>query len=64
MLAGAKGTYAAWTSPDGVQVHMPDSPDLLRLSNDGGFPAMIRLPSGRVLIAWEEDGSIRTQVLQ
>jgi len=54
----AKGAYAVWTTPQGIQAHVPgsDSPQLL--SKAGAFATLVALPDGGMLAAWEENGAI------
>ena len=63
LASGQKGIFIAWTDPAGIEVRKPDSANPVRLANGGGFPALARLSNGNVLAAWEQGGSIFTQVL-
>lgn len=53
-----KGPYAVWTTPQGIEAHVPGSEAPVRLSQAGAFPALVALPNGGVLAAWEENGGI------
>ena len=64
LASGSKGVFIAWTNPAGIEIHTPEGMNPLRLSKGGGFPALARLSNGDVIAAWEEDGSIFTQVLR
>jgi hypothetical protein len=63
LASGKTGVFVAWTDPTGIEVHKPDNASPIRLSRGGGFPALARLSNGNVLAAWEQGGSIFTQVL-
>ncbi len=54
----AKGAYVVWTTPQGIEAHVPGSEAPLRLSNAGAFPALVALPNGGMLAGWEENGAI------
>jgi hypothetical protein len=63
LASGKTGVFVAWTDPTGIEVHKPDNAKPIRLSRGGGFPSLARLSNGNVLAAWEQGGSIFTQVL-
>ena len=54
----AKGSYAVWTTPGGIEAHVPGSSAPVRISPSGAFPALVALPDGGMLAAWEENGAI------
>ncbi len=54
----ARGSYVAWTTPQGIAAHVPGSDTPLQISQSGAFPALVTLPDGAVLAAWEENGAI------
>jgi hypothetical protein len=56
--ANAKGYYVAWTTPEGIAVHGPQGDS--HPSKAGAFPALVALPDGTMLLAWEEGGTIVT----
>lgn len=56
--ANSKGFYTAWSTPLGISLQAPGAVAPLQLSRAGGFPALLALPDGGVLVAWEENGSI------
>jgi hypothetical protein len=58
--ANAKGFYVAWSTDSGIRLHAPGSAEAARLSSGGAFPAMVALPDGGMLVAWEEGGAIVT----
>jgi hypothetical protein len=58
--ANNQGLYAAWSTPGGVMVHVPNATQATKLSDVGAFPAIVALPDGAMLVAWEENGSIAT----
>lgn len=53
-----KGAYVAWTTPQGIQAHVPGSDAPVQLSQAGAFPSLVALPGGGILAAWEENGAI------
>ena len=59
LASNSQGLYVAWSTPQGVMVHAPGESQTMKLSDAGGFPAMAVMPDGGMLIAWEENGSIR-----
>lgn len=63
LAANAKGAYVAWTDGKGIDVVTPGAAAPVRLSETGAFPALIALPDGAILAAWEQDGSIATKRL-
>ncbi len=54
----AQGAYAAWTTPRGIEAHVPGGTAPVAISQAGAFPALVALGDGGVLAAWEEDGAI------
>jgi len=58
IAVNAKGPYAIWTTPQGIEAHVPGTASPLRISEAGAFPALTALPDGGVLAAWEENGAI------
>lgn len=64
LAAGAKGAYMAWTRDKGIDAVIPGHSENVRLSDSGAFPALLALPDGAVLAAWEQDGAIATKRLE
>jgi hypothetical protein len=64
LAANAKGAYVAWTAGKTVEMKGPVSGAPERLSDDGAFPALLSLPDGAVLAAWEENGAIATRRIE
>jgi hypothetical protein len=64
LAVNAKGEYAAWTNGKGIDAVMPGSAAPVRLAESGAFPALLTLPDGVVLAAWEQDGTIATKRLE
>ena len=58
--ANAQGLYVVWSTPAGIALHAPGAITPSQLSSAGAFPAIVMLPDGAVLVAWEENGSIAT----
>jgi hypothetical protein len=63
VAAGAKGMYAAWTSGGGVMARTPAGAEAVKIAEHGGFPALLALPDGKILAAWEDGGKITVQPL-
>jgi len=64
LAANAKGAYAIWTSGTAIEARVPGVAAPLRLSDAGAFPALLALPDGAVLAAWEENGALATHRLE
>jgi len=58
--ANSQGFYAAWSTPSGIALHAPGANNPSQLSSAGAFPAIVALPDGGMLVAWEEGGAIAT----
>src|SRR5262249_45438502 len=61
LAANAKGAYVAWSSGKAVEVMRPGATTPEHLSDDGGFPALLTMPDGAILAAWEENGALATK---
>jgi len=55
------GYYAVWTSSDGVMIKVPNRPVYV-LSKTGAFPVITA--RGPIVAAWEDNGKIRTSVIE
>lgn len=55
-----QGFYAVWSTPAGIELHVPNAAKPTHLSDAGAFPAIVTLPDGGMLAAWEENGAIAT----
>ena len=60
----SKGAYAIWSAAGGIEARLPGSAAPAHLADGGAFPAIITLPDGSMLAAWEENGSIATRRLE
>jgi hypothetical protein len=60
LAANKQGLYAVWSTPGGIELHLPNSTANTLLSAAGGFPVLLTLPDDGILAAWEENGSIAT----
>jgi hypothetical protein len=60
LAANNQGFYVAWSTPAGIEVHIPNSATPTSLSAAGAFPTLLALPDGSILAAWEENGAIAT----
>jgi hypothetical protein len=58
LAVNAKGAYAVWSTPQGIEALPPGAASPARLSEAGAFPTAAALPDGSVLAAWEENGAI------
>jgi len=56
--ANSQGFYAAWSTPAGIALYAAGATS--QLSSAGAFPAIVALPDGGMLVAWEEGGAIAT----
>ena len=63
MGANEKGYFVLWSTPAGIELHAPGAAKAERLSEAGAFPAIVRMPNGQMLAAWEENGAIATMPL-
>jgi hypothetical protein len=58
--ANNQGFYVLWSTPAGIEMHVPNAMKPTHLSDVGAFPAIVTLPDGGMLAAWEENGAIAT----
>jgi hypothetical protein len=63
LAINSKGVYAVWTNAKGIDALTPGSLTPQRISETGAFPAIVALPDGSMLAAWEENGAIATAKL-
>jgi len=63
LAAGKDGVYLLWSTPNGIEFVGPGGKQPIKLSPRGSFPAVIALPGGGALAAWEDDGKISIQSL-
>jgi hypothetical protein len=61
LAAGRKGPAAIWVSGKTIRLLEPGAASERTISESGSFPALISLPDGSVLAAWEENGTIATR---
>jgi hypothetical protein len=64
LTANSKGAYAIWSAGKAIEARVPGAAAPVRLAGDGAFPALLAMPDGAVLAAWEENGSIATHRLE
>jgi hypothetical protein len=64
IASGARGVYVVWSAGKTIQALVPGAQVPQELSGAGSFPAVIALPDGAVLAAWEENESIATRRLE
>jgi len=64
LAANAKGAWTVWTEGKAVAALTPSAARSERVSEDGAFPSIVALPTGSVIAAWEENGSIAIRKLQ
>lgn len=60
----SKGPYLAWTQEGNIVALTPGAKDPAMIGKDGGFAALLAMPDGSVLTAWESQGAIETRVLR
>ena len=58
--ANNQGLYAVWSTAAGVMAQLPNAAQASKLADSGAFPAIVALPDGAMLVAWEENGTIAT----
>jgi len=58
--ANDQGFYVLWSTPAGIEMHVPSAMKPTHLSDAGAFPAIVTVPDGGMLAAWEENGAIAT----
>jgi hypothetical protein len=58
------GGYLAWTKDGGIQLLAPGKTAPVTVADEGGFPALLKLGGGTVLLAWETKASIETRVFK
>ena len=63
LAVNGKGAYTIWSTAGGIEARLPGATAPTRLSDAGAFPALVTLPDGSILAAWEENGSIATRRL-
>jgi hypothetical protein len=61
LAEGRKAPAAVWVSGKTIQLLEPGASSAHTVSENGAFPAIVALPDGAVLAAWEEDGGIVTR---
>ena len=59
--AAVGGVAAVWSTPAGIRAVLPGKASVVEVSMKGAFPAIVAMPNGRVIVAWEEDGTVRLQ---
>ena len=64
LIAGKDGPHLAWTKEGAVQVLLPGMRAPKAVTVEGGFPSLIALDNGSVLLAWETHTSIETLLLR
>jgi hypothetical protein len=63
LAAGKDGVYAIWCTPTGIQALAPGRKQPKQIAPKGSFPAIVSLPTGGALAAWEDVGKISIQSL-
>ena len=56
--ANNQGVYAVWSTPQGIDAHLPEASRVTKLSAAGAFPSMTTAADGAMVVAWEENGAI------
>ncbi len=60
LAANGTGFYAAWSTGSGIALQAPGTSNPSQPSSAGAFPALVALPDGGMLVAWEEGNEIVT----
>lgn len=63
IAAARDGVYAVWSTPAGVRALLPGKQGSMLLAPHGAFPAIVALPDGHALAAWEDSGKIGIQLV-
>jgi hypothetical protein len=63
LAANASRAWAVWSDAGGIHAVVPGEGAASRLSTTGAFPAVVALPDGSALAAWEENGAITMRLL-
>ena len=58
MAATPRGPVLAWTEGNVLKVMGPGQTEATTVDSDAAFPAMVTLPGGAVVLAWEQRGAI------
>lgn len=64
LAAGRKGAYAAWVNGKTLELLEPGAKSPEAISGNAAFPALLALPDGAILAAWEENGAIATKRIE
>jgi hypothetical protein len=64
LAANRKGAYVIWSAGKAIEALVPGERAPREVSANGAFPAVVTLPDGGVLAAWEENGSIVSRRLE
>lgn len=64
LAVNGKGAYTIWSTAKGIEARLAGPAAPTHLSDSGAFPALLTLPDGAILAAWEENGSIATRRLE
>jgi hypothetical protein len=63
ITATSKGTFVAWATDKGIQTLTPGASAPTAVAPQGSFPNLTALPDGSALLAWEDNGAIKTRKL-
>jgi|HubBroStandDraft_6_1064221.scaffolds.fasta_scaffold51373_3 hypothetical protein len=55
------GTYVMWSGAKGLRVWKTGAETSVAIGREGAYPALITLPDGAVLAAWEHNGAIEIE---
>lgn len=58
----ADDAFVAWTTPEGIELYDAREKHASCVGPGGNFPALTSLSDGSVLLAWEQDGSIKLKI--
>lgn len=64
LAAGKLGAYAVWTTPESIEFRGPGDKSARALGVKGTFPAVAALVDGSAIVAYEDEGKIKIQVLK
>jgi hypothetical protein len=64
LAGGRPGAYAVWVTPESLEFRGPNDKVPRKLGVKGSFPAVAVLADGSAIVAYENDGKIKTEVVK
>jgi hypothetical protein len=65
LTSSVKGPYVAWSGSSCIELHRPGvaNASCIASPSNGGFPALVSLSDGSILVAWEQEGKIQLKIV-